>query len=214
MYNIKIKEGVSMCRIMDFLNKKGEPIIDRLEKFSNFSIGQFLKNSKKAVTIEAQMKLEKKHDISLLGALAYAGDISVREIIKMAKDKSNPKIFSAIFFDDGSHMTYHFNPNNPIMPFAVKEGDKDEVKIIGRYEDEDCKVDIVSWKGLFISPFNTNVFHITREIKNISAFEAGNRANRASSPDNTSPNINYLTKPKQIIGHWGYEYENEPHIRQ
>jgi len=180
----------------DFQDSNGKFVMSRLRQFSGFSINKFLENAKEAITKEARERKIRKYHISLLGTLAYIGNLTQEEIINMAQNKANPKIYSGIFFNDGSHMTYHFNPNNPIMPMSVKDGDRATVEVVGSYLDSECSVDIVRWNGLTHSPFNGNVLHITRETKNISPYEAGGRASKGE--------IEYLDTPIELVGEWGF----------
>lgn len=179
-----------------FLKGNGKPNIFKLEKETGFTIGQFLKNSKKAVTAEAKSKLAKKHQVSLLGALAYVGNITKEDIVQMVEEKCNPRVYSGIFFKDRSNMTYHFNPPNPTLPLGVNEGDRAVITVVGMYADNDCIVDIVKFGGMAHSPFNGNPLHITREVRSITPFEAGNRASKGV--------IKELDSPIELVGEWGF----------
>ena len=41
------------------------------------------------------------------------------------------RLYSGIFFDNGLHITYHFDPPHPYLPTEVNEGDEVTVDIIG-----------------------------------------------------------------------------------
>lgn len=66
---------------------------------------------------------------------------------KMGKWKKFKNVYTGIFFPDGTHMTWNFNPPNPEFPIGVEEGEKAIVKVIGRYEDSQLECLIVTWKG-------------------------------------------------------------------
>ena len=61
--------------------------------------------------------------------------------------KKFKNVYTGIFFDDGTHMTWNFNPPNPDFPIGVKEKDSATVRIIGKYEDKDVACLVVEWKG-------------------------------------------------------------------
>jgi hypothetical protein len=61
-------------------------------------------------------------------------------------------IYSGIFFEDGTHMTYNFNPSNPKLPAGVSEGDQVELWVVGKYEDDEVACDIVVYKGRKFQP--------------------------------------------------------------
>ena len=40
-------------------------------------------------------------------------------------------IYSGIFFDNGLHMTYDFNPSSCVLPDGIEEGDEEFVTLYG-----------------------------------------------------------------------------------
>jgi len=61
-------------------------------------------------------------------------------------------IYSGIFFEDGTHMTYNFNPKGPKLPEGVQEGDKAKVKVLGSYTDDEVACLVVEYNGLTHQP--------------------------------------------------------------
>jgi predicted GIY-YIG superfamily endonuclease len=137
----------------------------------------------------------------IVGAMATANGIMPKDMeeIIMKKEKQS-KIYSGIFFPDGSHVTWNFAPPpaNPELPNGVKEGDMVEVEVVGKYKDKNCTCDIVKIEDITHSPFNGNILHITRSTKGIQPYEVGVRATE------NEDKIKLLDKPKKLIGYWGF----------
>lgn len=64
----------------------------------------------------------------------------------------NKPIYSGIFFADGTHMTWNYNPSNPSLPEGVKDGDSATINLVGVYEDDEVGCLVVSWNGFTHQP--------------------------------------------------------------
>jgi len=77
------------------------------------------------------------------------------------ENTSHKLTYTAIFYDNGLHTTWHFDPiDKPKFPKGVKEGDPAIVKVVGEYEDNEVACLIVEWQDIKYSYQNT-LLHIT-----------------------------------------------------
>jgi hypothetical protein len=137
----------------------------------------------------------------IVGATATANGITIKDIEELIESKkAKQKIYSGVFMNDGSHVTWNFArpPAKPIMMKGKSNGDMEEVKVIGKYKDDNCTCDIVKIGDITHSPFNGNILHITRSTKGIQPYEVGVRAT------NNKDNIEWFDKEKTIVGFWGF----------
>ena len=75
--------------------------------------------------------------------------------------------------EDGSHVTWDFNPGKCELPEGIKEGDEVVVVYHGKYHDDDVDADVVSVfvngscrHPLQYQPNSGYRLHITREVRN------------------------------------------------
>ena len=101
--------------------------------------------------------------------------------------------YTGIFLND-SHMTWNFG--FPLVyPEGVKPGDPAEIKILGRYDDEDVSCWICEFNDHYTQPKGT-LLHITIETRNgAKPVMSGLRATQ--NPDNIVQCI-----PFKVQGQW------------
>jgi len=113
----------------------------------------------------------------------------------MRKVKMIKHTYTGIFFEDGTHMTWHFDLENILFfPDGVEEGDFAIVKVVGKYEDEEVACFIVEWEEK--SKTDIGIYlHITTKAK-IEPYYSGIRA--------TENGWKYLDRPYYLKGIWRY----------
>jgi hypothetical protein len=85
------------------------------------------------------------------GYFPYIGEMILEGEFKIFRNGGKP-LYSGIFFEDGTHMTYNFNPKGPKLPEGVQEGDKASVRVLGSYEDAEVGCLVVEYNGLTHQP--------------------------------------------------------------
>ena len=107
----------------------------------------------------------------------------------------NRPTYTGIFFEDGTHMTWHFDIESlPKFPYGIQEGDMGTIKVIGRYEDEEVACLIVEWEEYIFSLLNVYL-HITTKAL-IEPQYSGIRA--------TEFGWDAIGIPYCLTGKWGY----------
>lgn len=73
--------------------------------------------------------------------------------------------YTAIFFDEGTHMTWKYGTPKEYPP-GVHSGDNAQVKVVGKYEDEQVGCWVAKYKEHATQPGNNKLLHITTTVQN------------------------------------------------
>lgn len=109
------------------------------------------------------------------------------------------KIYSGIFLEDGSHVTFDFNPGEPSLPNGVEEGDVAVIEVVGEYSDDLVSCEIVEVDGLRTQCSKNTLLHITTWLADgVKAFQSGLRATK------NADKISYFENSKIKQGVWDF----------
>ncbi len=105
--------------------------------------------------------------------------------------------YTAIFFQNNLHVTWHFDAENiPTFPDGIREGMSAIVKVVGEYEDAEVACLVVEWEGHKFSRSDVYL-HITTKAL-IAPYYSGVRA--------TQNGWEALERPYYLLGHWKYGF--------
>tara|TARA_Y100001951_G_C11060145_1_gene140370 strand:+ start:57 stop:437 length:381 start_codon:yes stop_codon:yes gene_type:complete len=122
------------------------------------------------------------------------------------------KLYSGIFFENGLHVTFDFNPPNPVIPHPFKDGDEinvwcNGIVILNEFTVLKCDIGhLLQHRTLkdetrFSHQYNSDVpLHITlHTASNIRPVETGRYLRK--NPDKI---VSLVGRSTALIGKWGY----------
>lgn len=115
-------------------------------------------------------------------------------------------LYSGIFFENGLHVTFDFNPPNPVIPYPFKDGDEinvwcNGIVILNEFTVLKCDIQGKDDETRFSHQYNSDVpLHITlHTASNIRPVETGRYLRK--NPDKI---VSLVGRSTALIGKWGY----------